>query len=315
MNTDKIYAEQIANQYAPKDASKVVALRKLDARATLPANVFTYTLGIASALIFGTGMCLAMGQIGSLTAWSLFLLNIPMGGMIVLMAAADNGYSYPGYVIYISAMYTFYTMIMSVVNLVRYRRLGSPVLSAAKALNFIAALMPVLGMQTAMIAEFSAEDDGFRRLMNSITGAAVWVTVIVTAVYMLIRSSKMKQAAGVNRSTFYLHYETVADLLAESSQYIIRQFTESMPQDTVDFLEKLPTRPLDELYLITPEYLAPYLNYIREHKRIFRTTIEQASALQMTEAYNALNRHVFVPILERFNVCRQTTINILCRFT
>lgn len=127
-----------------------------------------------------------------LTAWSLFLLNIPMGGMIVLMAA-DNGYSYPGYVRYISAMYTFYTMIMSVVNLARYLRLGSPVLSAAKALNFIAALMSVLGLQTAMIAEFSAEDDGFRRLMSSITGAAVWVTVIVTAVYMLIRSSKMKR--------------------------------------------------------------------------------------------------------------------------
>lgn len=128
-----------------------------------------------------------------LTAWSLFLLNIPMGGMIVLMAAADNGYFYPGYVRYISAMYTFYTMIMSVVNLARYLRLGSPVLSAAKALNFIAALMSVLGLQTAMIAEFSAEDDGFRRLMNSITGAAVWVTVIVTAVYMLIRGSKMKR--------------------------------------------------------------------------------------------------------------------------
>lgn len=81
-----------------------------------------------------------------LTAWSLFLLNIPIGGMIVLMAAANNGYSYPGYVIYISAMYTFYTMIMSVANLARYRRLGSPVLSAAKALNFIAALMSVLGL-------------------------------------------------------------------------------------------------------------------------------------------------------------------------
>lgn len=121
-----------------------------------------------------------------LTAWSLFLLNIPM-------AAADNGYSYPGYVIYISAMYTFYTMIMSVANLARYRRLGSPVLSAAKALNFIAALMSVLGLQTAMIAEFSAEDEGFRRLMNSITGAAVWAAVIVTAVYMLICSGKMKR--------------------------------------------------------------------------------------------------------------------------
>ncbi len=42
MNTDKIYAEQLANEYAPKDTSKVVVLRKLDARAKRPANIFTY---------------------------------------------------------------------------------------------------------------------------------------------------------------------------------------------------------------------------------------------------------------------------------
>lgn len=65
MNTDKIYAEQLANEYAPKDTSKVVALRKLDAKAKMPATVFTYTLGVISALIFGTGMCLAMNVIGS----------------------------------------------------------------------------------------------------------------------------------------------------------------------------------------------------------------------------------------------------------
>lgn len=83
MNTDKIYAEQIANEYAPKDASKVVALRKLDAKAKLPANIFTYTLGIISALIFGTGMCLAMGEIGSGTVGSLVLgIIIGIVGMI-----------------------------------------------------------------------------------------------------------------------------------------------------------------------------------------------------------------------------------------
>ena len=58
MNTDKIYAEQLANEYAPKDTSKVVALRKLDAKAKLPANVFTYTFGIITALITGVGMWL-----------------------------------------------------------------------------------------------------------------------------------------------------------------------------------------------------------------------------------------------------------------
>ena len=70
MNTDKIYAEQIANEYAPKDTSKVVALRKLDVKAKLPANIFTYTLGVISALVFGTGMCLTMGEIGSGTTGS-----------------------------------------------------------------------------------------------------------------------------------------------------------------------------------------------------------------------------------------------------
>ena len=83
MNTDKIFAEQLANEYAPKDTSKVVALRKLDAKAKLPATIFTYTLGIISALVFGTGMCLAMGQIGSGTTSS-FVLGIAIGvvGMI-----------------------------------------------------------------------------------------------------------------------------------------------------------------------------------------------------------------------------------------
>ena len=53
MNTDKIYAEQLANEYAPKDTSKVIALRKLDARAKRPATVFTYSFGIISALVLG----------------------------------------------------------------------------------------------------------------------------------------------------------------------------------------------------------------------------------------------------------------------
>ena len=92
MNTDKIYAEQIANEYAPKDTSKVVALRKLDARAKLPANIFTYSLGVISALVFGTGMCLAMGQIGSGTTGS-FILGILIG----VLGMAGMGVNYPIY--------------------------------------------------------------------------------------------------------------------------------------------------------------------------------------------------------------------------
>ena len=92
MNTDKIYAEQLANEYAPKDTSKVVALRKLDTKAKLPANIFTYTLGTVAALVFGTGMCLAMGQIGSGSTGS-FVLGIVIG----LVGMLGMGVNYPIY--------------------------------------------------------------------------------------------------------------------------------------------------------------------------------------------------------------------------
>ncbi|MGN1316914.1 MAG: dihydropteridine reductase [Acutalibacteraceae bacterium] len=78
MNTDKIYAEQLANEYAPKDTSKVVALRKLDTRAKLPATIFTYTFGIVTSLIAGVGMCLSMKVIGSGTT-VMFVLGIIIG--------------------------------------------------------------------------------------------------------------------------------------------------------------------------------------------------------------------------------------------
>ncbi len=92
MNTDKIYAEAIVNEYSKKSASKVVALRKLDRRAKLPAQVFAYTFGIASALILGTGMCLSMSVIGAGTA-AFTVLGVVLG-IIGLAGAIAN---YPVY--------------------------------------------------------------------------------------------------------------------------------------------------------------------------------------------------------------------------
>ena len=78
MNTDKIYAESIANEYAPKNASKVVALKKLDRKAKSKAEIFAYTFGIAMSLVLGVGMCLAMKVIGDGTTLS-FAAGIGVG--------------------------------------------------------------------------------------------------------------------------------------------------------------------------------------------------------------------------------------------
>lgn len=91
MNTDKIYAEALANEYTPKDTSKVVALKKLDKRAKLPANIFAYTFGIIAALVAGIGMCLSMKVIGS--GMGMYVLGIIVG----IIGFIGMGVNYPIY--------------------------------------------------------------------------------------------------------------------------------------------------------------------------------------------------------------------------
>ena len=88
MNTDKIYAEAIANEYAVKDTRKVVQLKKLNAKAKLPATIFAYTFGIISALILGVGMCFSMKVIGSATTASM-AIGIVIGVIGIILVSVN----------------------------------------------------------------------------------------------------------------------------------------------------------------------------------------------------------------------------------
>ena len=91
MNTDKIIAESIAKDYAPKESSKIVALKKLDNKAKLPATIFTYSVGIISALVFGTGLCFAMQVIGN------GLAGMVLGIVVGIVGLIGCGINYPIY--------------------------------------------------------------------------------------------------------------------------------------------------------------------------------------------------------------------------
>ena len=91
MNTDKIYAESIAKEYAPKNNSKIVALRKLDKRAKMPATVFTYTFGIISSLVLGTGMCFAMQVLGN------SMMHMVLGIIVGIIGMVGCAVNYPIY--------------------------------------------------------------------------------------------------------------------------------------------------------------------------------------------------------------------------
>ena len=92
MNTDKTYAEKIASEYAPKEESKVTALKKLDAKAKRPAEIFAYTFGIISTLILGVGMCFAMHILGDGGT------GYMAGGIVIGLAGiAGIAVNYPAY--------------------------------------------------------------------------------------------------------------------------------------------------------------------------------------------------------------------------
>lgn len=110
------------------------------------------------------------------------------------------------------------------------------------------------------------------------------------------------EKAGVNRSTFYLHYETINDLLEESLEFLTREFIEKMSVVSGNVVETLKIRPLEELYFVTPEFLSPYLDFIKERRKLLSAVIRRKDLYRLDKTYDKLFGYVFNPILDRFSV-------------
>lgn len=108
--------------------------------------------------------------------------------------------------------------------------------------------------------------------------------------------------AGVNRSTFYLHYESTADLLEESIAYVSEKFFEHMKPLDSGISTGIEDLPLDKLYFITPEFLTPYLTFIKGNKRLFAVLNKKGRLFRVESSYNSLFSNVFEPILARFGL-------------
>lgn len=117
--------------------------------------------------------------------------------------------------------------------------------------------------------------------------------------YTYITVKEICEKAGVNRSTFYLHYETMDDLLQESLSYLFSKF--KMKYDSSAQV-KVDSDSLGNLYLITPEYIIPYLEFLYENKQIFMTAIKKPAIFEVSKHYDEMYSGIFNPILERFGV-------------
>ena len=120
----------------------------------------------------------------------LLLMNQALMGIVIYMVRDNRGFDYPGLLIYLMALYAFYAVISAVIDLVKFRKHGSPVMSAAKAIRFVAALVSILSLETAMLAQFGGDDETFRAVMTGATGGGACVIVIGMAIYMIAKSTK-----------------------------------------------------------------------------------------------------------------------------
>ncbi|MCM1193764.1 MAG: hypothetical protein NC121_14480 [Blautia sp.] len=122
---------------------------------------------------------------------TLLFMNAALTGIIVLVVRQNSGFVYPGVLIYIMAMYAFYAAITAVRNVIKFRRYGSPVLSAGKVISLTAALVSMFSLETAMLTQFGAGDDAeFRQDMTAGTGAGISMLVLGMAVFMIVRSTR-----------------------------------------------------------------------------------------------------------------------------
>lgn len=119
----------------------------------------------------------------------MLFINLALSGIILYMIVKNEVAPYSDIYVIASATYTFYMLTVSIVDMVRYRKYESPVLSAAKAIRFTQALVSLLSLEAAMLVQFG-DSEFFRRLMLSLSGAGVSIIVLVLSVFMIVRANR-----------------------------------------------------------------------------------------------------------------------------
>ncbi len=117
--------------------------------------------------------------------------------------------------------------------------------------------------------------------------------------------------AGVNRSTFYLHYETIDDLLKECAEYTNDKCFRKYSVELADIGRRLESRETEELIFISPEYLRPYFEFVRENKRLFKVVFSHPASLNTEGTFRQLFANIFSPILDRFHLAERDKAYII----
>ena len=127
------------------------------------------------------------------------------------------------------------------------------------------------------------------------------LTLLDSKNFELISVKEICETAGVNRSTFYLHYDNVNDLLQETVEAVYRDFFGRFGAEGPGALD-VDKKNEDELFLVTPKYLMPYLDFVEENRKLFYLMYEKNEMMGAEKTYETWFKTIFGPILTRFGV-------------
>jgi len=214
---EKIYANKYANRYLTDKAFKthVNLYRSLginllyvavNAISAVVYNTYWFVLfsvyyAILAVMRFLLVRYVGKNKIGAsrlgelhrarLCAGILLTVNLALSGAVLMMVFHHRGFDYQGILIYVMAVYTFYTTTTAIIDMVRYKKYGSPIMSVSKVIKMAAALFSMLSLETAMFAQFGGDMPWeSQRIMIMATGGGIAVIVVGMAMYMIVRTTK-----------------------------------------------------------------------------------------------------------------------------
>lgn len=122
--------------------------------------------------------------------YMVLFMNMIVGRMIVQMLVDNEGYDYPGVMLYLIGLFAIANFANAIYNVKKYWHIYNPMISAAKRLSFSTALVLLYTLQTSALARFGNNHEQLRRLLNSISGAVVELVLFTMAILMIVRSNQ-----------------------------------------------------------------------------------------------------------------------------
>lgn len=219
--TKRIKEKLYQNKYTNKYLTDVVFKTKIGLRRSLSINIIYVVVNILSAYIYQTNWfgifaiyygiivlmkCLLLGYTqryvirenhlaelrrARLCAYILLTVNVTLSGAILMMVYFDKGFEYEGFIIYVIALYTFYITINAIINMIKYRKYKSPVMSMGKVIEMTSSLFSMLFLETAMLSQFGGDMSiTSKQILIMATGAGISILVVTMAVYMIVQTTR-----------------------------------------------------------------------------------------------------------------------------